>query len=670
MTDSQTRSGAELLATLVKWNEAYRNGQPLVTDAVYDAAEDALHARIAEHVDADGYDGNLLPWMTEFLNYTKSVGAAVPANTPWVKFKHTMPMGSLNKAQDMAQFESWLADCGSQVGRQTLFWSDKLDGISIGMYYEDGQLVRAITRGDGETGEDITRNVLKMKGVVPHIQGFWGFIRGEIVMLHTDWKAHFPEMTNPRNGAAGVAKREDGVGSEHLSVLQYTVIVDTFRDKSGAVLPTKEAEFDFLVEEGAFVPEHGTKTSLKGVATLYDEYISTKRDQRNYDLDGLVWEFNEYTHRDALGTRNHRPHGAVALKFPHDEKPTFLRDILWSVGNSGRVTPVAQFDEVELAGAKVKQASLHNLDKLLELTGGRWETSDGLAPGAQIRVSRRNDVIPYCEEVLSFGDPTQGVFLAPRRCPECGEKLHRPASLLNCTNVLGCPAHRRGAIKVWLNKTGVKHWGDSVVDALFQAGHVKDVSELYTVSESTIADTDMDGRKIGGNAKYMLEDLHAKKDLPLHVFVGSLNIPLCSRSTIRTLVENGFDTLDKLLQATETELAAIPKIGTTRAASLVSGLQARGHLIGDILANGVTIQPPATGIFKGMSFCLTGFRDADLVQAIEGQGGSVKSSVGKTLTALIAKDPKSTTGKAAQAIKHGVPVKSPDDVWAQLGGRP
>lgn len=668
MTDSQTRPGAELLATLVKWNEAYRNGQPLVTDAVYDATEDALHARIAEHVNAEGYDGNLLPWMTEFLNYTKSVGAAVPVNTPWVKFKHTMPMGSLNKAQDMTQFESWLADCGSQIGRQTLFWSDKLDGISIGLYYEDGQLVRAITRGDGETGEDITRNVLKMKGVVPHIQGFWGFIRGEIVMLHTDWKAHFPEMTNPRNGAAGVAKREDGVGSEHLAVLQYTVIVDTFRDKSGAVLPTKEAEFDFLVEEGAFVPEYGTKTSLKGVATLYDEYISAKRDQRNYDLDGLVWEFNEYTHRDALGTRNHRPHGAVALKFPHDEKPTFLRDILWSVGNSGRVTPIAQFDTVNLSGANVKQASLHNLaniDKLARAAG-----QSALFRDEQIVVSRRNDVIPYVERVIDDGRILAHAFESPVLCPACDEKLSMDGEFLVCTNVLGCPAHRKGAIKVWLSKTGVKHWGDSVVDALFQAGHVKDVSELYTVTESTISDTDMDGRKIGGNAKYMLEDLHAKKDLPLHVFVGSLNIPLCSRSTIRTLVENGFDTLDKLLQATEDELAAIPKIGTTRAASLVSGLQARGHLIGDILANGVTIQPPATGIFKGMSFCLTGFRDADLVQAIEGQGGSVKSSVGKTLTALIAKDPKSTTGKAAQAIKHGVPVKSPDDVWAQLGGRP
>ena len=671
MTDASSFDPSALLASLKVWNEAYRNGTPLVTDAVYDQSEAVLTELVRVHVDAPGHDGTLRPWMTEFLAFIKTVGAPVPANTPWTKARHTMPMGSLNKAKGMDPFSSWLTGCGAEVGRKTLFVSDKLDGISIGMYYVDGKLVQAITRGDGEEGEDITRNVVKMQGVVTRIPGFWGFIRGEITLLHTDWKAHFPEMDNPRNGAAGVAKRASGVGSEHLSVLQYRVILDAHRSTITPDLSTKYAEFTFLTKQGAYVPYHWTKTSLKGIETLYQRYIDVDRAARNYDLDGLVVEFDCAADRDALGTRNHRPRGAIAVKFPDETAETTLRDIRWQVGNSGRITPVALFDTVNLAGANISQASLHNLATIEKLLAPHSVNS--LYVGDGIVVSRRNDVIPYVEKVtasgLGSGQATHAL-VAPTHCPECANPLRMAGEFLVCPNTLGCPAQRKGAIKVWLNKIGAKHWGNAVIDALFDAGLIGDASDLYTLTEDTIAETEMGGRKIGGNAKHMLDDLHSRTELPLHVFVGSLNIPLCSRSTIRTLVENGYTSLDSLFAGTVDDFSAVPGVGPTRAAALVAGLQSQGNLIGDLIGNGVSIEAPKTGIFSGKSFCLSGFRDADLVTAIENQGGSVKSNVGKTLHALIAKDPSATTGKPAKARKYGVQVLAPADVWAQLGGRP
>lgn len=534
------------------------------------------------------------------------------------------------------------------------------------LYYMDGRLEQALTRGDGVEGEDITRNVLKMKGIVPFIKGFNGDIRGEIVLRKSDHQAHFPTYANPRNAASGIAKRLDGTGSEHLTVLHYRM-----HRKGGRAIPSKVAEFRILERLEAEVPSWGPFTSFEDLEEVYTRYVDGDRDALDYDIDGLVYEFSDPAHMDALGEKNHRPRGAVAHKFPHDKKVSVLRNIRWQVGNTGRLTPVAEFDSVNLAGANVVQASLHNISNIDKLASKAGQSS--LFEGDQIIVSRRNDVIPYLEEVLQtnvLADHEPMRFEPPTECPVCGTAAERDGEYLICPNEDACPAQVSGAIKKWVQKIGLKGVGKTLIDSLCEQGILSDASDLYTLDKGELAEIQMDGRRVGGTADTVVDELTSKMDLPLHIFVGALNIPLCSRSTCKTIVDSGFDTLAKMQKATFAEIASIPSMGSGRGRSFVEGLVSKLGLINRLLMVGITIKAPATGSMKGQSVCMTGFRDASMGEAIEDQGGTLKSGVSKTLTVLVAKDASSQSGKAKKARDYGVEVIGIDEMWDRLGGRP
>lgn len=658
------------LRNLREWREAYYNGQALVTDAIYDDVEDQVREAASELPDGD----KLKIEIEEFL---ARVGAPAPAPAAttgkqhWKKAKHRAPAGSLNKAvpnmdpkADMhTEISAWLSNCMSKLGVSAVsgVWSDKCDGISILLYYTDGKLEQALTRGDGTEGEDITRNVVKMKGVVPFIKGFTGDIRGEIVLRKTDWKAHFPTYANPRNAASGIAKRLDGTGSEHLTVLHYRM-----HRAGGKAIPNKAIEFKVLAKLGCAMPSWGTFASIDECIAVYQKYIDGAREALDYDIDGLVFEFSSPAHMDALGEKNHRPRGAIAYKFPHDQKVTTLRNVRWQVGNSGRLTPVAEFDAVRLAGAEVVQASLHNATNIAKLVAAVGQ--EYLFEGDQVVVSRRNDVIPYLEKVIdsNLGD-TPTAFHLPTNCPACSTQVKRDGEYIVCPNEDSCPAQVAGAIKRWVTKIGLKGVGGTLIDTLCDQGIIADAADLYTLDVGELSDVQMDGRRVGGTADIVVNELHSKKDLPLHVFVGSLNIHLCSRSTCKTIADAGYDTLDKMRAATFAQIASIPGMGRGRGQAFVDGLVAREALIDKLLSVGVTIKAPATGAMKGQFVCMTGFRDSDMADAIESQGGTVKSGVSKNLSILVARDPNSTSGKAKKARSYGIEIIGIDEMRDRLG---
>lgn len=366
----------ETLDRLQAANDAYRRGNlPIMSDSAYDALEDQLAEMVAA---ADPSD----PDVVAARAFLDSIGAP-PTDNGWAKVRHEVPMTSLNKAQDAADALAW----AETVGPGDYLASEKMDGISISLRYVDGVLVRAATRGDGETGEDITRNVGRMKGVIRAIKGFSGHVRGEIALRRSDHSAHFPDYANPRNAAAGVAKRLDGVGSEHLTVYAYQIS----RADGGASIRRKRDEFAVLERIGFHVPRWQVLPNIAEVIALRDGY---DRDSLDYDIDGLVVEVDDLNRAAALGELNHRPKGAVAYKFAHMAAETTLRDVVWQVGKSGRLTPVAVFDPVMLAGARVERASLATPDRVTKLR---------LSKGCRILVSRRNDVIPRVEANLDAG---------------------------------------------------------------------------------------------------------------------------------------------------------------------------------------------------------------------------------------------------------------------------
>jgi DNA ligase (NAD+) len=621
-----TTTIASLVERLTKARDAYYNGAPIMTDAAFDALEDELRRLDPKHA------------------FFKKVGA--PVGGAWPKAHHTIPMSSLNKAQDNSELKSWFASC---VPVADVVVMDKLDGLSIALRYENRKLVQALTRGDGTTGEDITRNVLLMQGVVktlPQSSAAVVHVRGEIICKKSDFKTHFPGESNPRNTASGTAKRQsDPAKCAHLTVVAYQLLLP------GSSLQ-KRVELSALVTMGFQVPRFAPVRGEAAVEALYQQYVRITRSALDYDIDGLVVEIDDAKRRDTLGELNSRPKGAVAYKFPHEAKPTILKNVRWQVGNSGRITPVAEFVSVNLAGANVVQASLHNISNIEAIC--RDQHVDRLHVGDKILVSRRNDVIPYVESLLVPN--RKGTALeVPTRCPECKALLQRDGEYLVCVNDDGCEAQRAGAIKRWVDKIGVLHVGDSLIEALVEAGKVKDIADLYTLDSVAVAAMTMGGRTVGGSGTKAIQNLRAKMTLPLHVIIGSIGIPNIGRSTAKAIVDAGLNSVDKMLKATHGDVAAIPGVGSSKAKDFVAGVQAKAKLLTKLFSVGVQVQKVG-GTLAGQSFCMTGFRDKDLEEAIEKQGGAIKSSVGKGLTYLIAFDPSSGSGKAEKAKQYGTKI--------------
>lgn len=637
-----------LLAQIEGANLAYRAGSPVMTDATYDALVDELEDMV---VGADASDPDVLAaWA-----WLATVGAAPDADSKWVKVRHAAPMTSLNKATTPQELADWHAGCGNRPG---LVVSVKCDGASVSLKYTNGSLVQALTRGDGDVGEDITRNVKRMKGVVLNINGFTGHLRGEIVLLHSDWKRHFPTKANPRNAAVGTAKREDGVGSEHLTVLHYQMIRD-----GGTPITRKSIEFRALEKVGCAVAHWEPVADFAGVVSVYDAYVKTKRAATDFDIDGLVIEFDDLTVMESLGDVNKRPRGAVAAKFPPDAKETILRNIEWSVGKSGRVTPVAEFDTVSLAGANVSNATLHNLSNIRTLCKPLGVTH--FCVGDTLVASRRGDVIPGIESLLKCNG---GVPLTPPdECPACKTTLVMDGEYLMCRGE-DCHAQVVGGISRWVRKIGVLGIGDSIIEALVEQAGVEDAADLYTLDPVKCESvTTSSGSRLGRTAHTLVAELRAKSEVPLHTFVGSLGIPLCARSMCKVIVDAGYDDLDKMAAASVTQLSVIPGMGSGKAEEFVRGFRSRRTLMDKLLDCGVTIKAKAVGAMSGLSVCFTGVRLPDMESEIEAAGGNIKGSVGKGLTFLVAKEKHSGSAKLQKAVSLGVQLVSVEEMWALLG---
>lgn len=629
--DPATRIAA-LGDLLKKYKDAYYNGQPLVSDAAFDQLEDELRALDPKH-----------PVLA-------SVGAPVPAKarpraagaavTEWEKAQHKIPMGSLNKAVNEAEFQAWVARCEEHAARDKLpnvqgdlFVTEKLDGISLEVIYEQGVLTEAITRGDGQIGERITANVARMKGVLPRLKEPLNIsVRGEIILKLTDMKRSFPNASNARNMASGTAKRFDGNGCEHLTVFFY--------DLEGEDAVDEVQKFARLKQLGFETPNL-YPTDSAGVLALYQQYAASKRAALDYDIDGLVIRCNPVRTQALLGELADRPRAAVALKFASQTKVTTLKRIVWDTGDSGRVTPIAEFDMVWIGGAHLERASLHNISNVKAL---------GISEGDEILVSRRNDVIPQVEEVVvKHGPPA----VIPTTCGVCQSKLVSEGEFISCRNT-ECRAIVEGRIKNWVEAQDVHDFGAHIIGELVRAKLAKEPSDLYKLKYQDVARLEHMGET---SAKKILANLHAKLPLNLPLFLASLGIEHFALLTAKLIVGHGFDTLDKLRAATEAQIAAIPGLGPSKARVVVAGLKARSAEIDRLLAVGVVpVAPSHGGPLAGLSFCFTGTLSKprkELEDLVEKHGGSLLSGVTKELKYLVMSDPNSGSSKAEKARKYG-----------------
>lgn len=629
---------AELAARIERLRASYYAGAPEVSDAAYDALEDELRA------------------LDPTSPLLAKVGAP-PVASEWEKARHEIPMGSLNKVVSPSELAAWAARCDELLAKEgagtitdDLFVAEKLDGLSIEVLYRDGRLVDAITRGDGDLGERITPNVKRMRGVPSRIRDTRPLsVRGEIILRLSDMKKHFPGVTSPRNAAAGTSRRLDGQGCEHLTVLFYDVA-------DHLDLATEREKFAYLRSLGFATPRtaHGT---LDDVVALYERYGESLRAALDYEIDGLVVYADSLNKAALLGEVNRRPRGAVAFKFASPAKVSRVVRITWDTGPSGRVTPVAIVEPVELAGAMVQRASLHNVANVRAL---------GIGVGDEVLVSRRNDVIPYVEEVVEKRGPAEE---PPAACSVCEKPLAIEGEYLMCRNE-ACKALVGGRIHNWIDAVGALEWGDKLVEQLVDAGLVREPADLYRLTVADIAKLERRGEKIAAKC---LDELRSRLPVSLPVFLAGLGIEGFALQTARLLVAAGYTSIDKLAAATEADLATIPGLGAVKAGLVVRGLRARAASIQALLDVGVVPVPPEqAGPLAGLSFCFTGASSrprAELVQLVEKNGGRVLTGVTKELSYLVIADPESTSTKAVRARRYGTKLITEEQLDALIAER-
>ncbi len=606
---------SELECLLIRASQAYYELNPIMSDQEFDARRSELQ--------------NLNPNST----FLKAVGSDVSSLTMWEKVEHSIPMGSLDKVNTVDEFRGWC----DKVGADKYLITHKIDGCSLEVVYKDGKLLRGVGRGDGLVGEDTTVNVLQIPGI-PHTIETLGdvCVRGEVVMFKDTFQREYAgEYANPRNTANGKLREKKGGGADcqNLNFLAYTIYVDG--NRSG----TEYESFGQLRDMGFEVPYYEVGDQFD-IARVFGA-LTTARDLIHYEVDGMVVRVNDISKQDSLGSKNMRPVGQIAWKFDSEKTSAKVVGVQWSVGPTGRQTPVALIEPTKIGGVTITNVNLHNLKMFKELK---------LFAGCEVLISRRNDVIPYVEQTISVDKPTtEEYFAIPECCPICTGMLSPIKDLLYCKND-NCSFKLSGVVKVWIKKLGILHWGDAVISKLTDPKDPQmfSIGDIYRLDPGKLA-TASSGPKMGLK---LYRSLHANKTMSLEMFMGSLNLPDLGLSTATDIVQAGYDSVEKFVNITYDNLVGISNVGDKTARKVLEALFLRKDEILD-LASVLVLKTPG-GELKGLSFCVTGTTKKPrktIHKDITDNGGIVKGSVGKDLYYLITnEDPETfTSGKMKKA---------------------
>ena len=615
---------AELQNLIRRYQKSYYNGEGEISDEAFDALWDELKS----------------------LNPSDPLLKKIGQDSGnFEKVRHIMPMGSQEKVANPEQFSAWAQkhDYGEYLVEY------KLDGASLELQYKKGNLVRAVTRGDGTIGDDITANAKKMKGVLLTLSGaedFTGAVRGEVIMTHGVHRAKYGDKANCRNAANGIMKRKDGTGSEDLEMIAY----DAWAAKGEAPFRDEEEKISWLSSCGFTVVSLAIcKTADEVVA--YRAGVMEKRKSLDYDIDGLVVKERTIRRDDAARAR---PERQIAFKFSLEEAVSVVRSVEWSK-NGGTYTPVAIFDPVELAGTTVQRASLANPDTMRAL---------GVAVGSSVVVVKRGEIIPKIESVVPNDNATTPVVF-PKTCETCGTSLVDEGSRLFCPNK-SCPKRVLHQLLKWVQIVDIRDLGEALVTALFNAGKLSSITDIYTLTVDELTPFFLNEESIAmekeslGAAK-VVASIGNRRRLSLSAFIAGFDIEGIGETMAEKLVASGFDTLEKLLRASEADIAGVYGFAEKTAKIAVEGLSENSNEMRSlVLSETIAIIEQKAGVFAGKSFCFTGelstMKRADAEALVKAGGGICKSSVTKDLSYLVTNDKESGSSKNAKAAKFGIPV--------------
>ena len=605
--NAKTRA-ADLRVQLEHANYRYHVlDDPEIPDAQYDALMRELEALEAAH-----------PELATADSPTRKVGAR--AQGGFAEVRHAIPMLSLSNAfeqagdtvrerfHEVAEFERRIEQTLDR--REPVFSVEpKLDGLAISLRYEDGVFVQGATRGDGETGEDVSANLRTVRAIPLRLRGQgWPRVlevRGEVIMLHKDFEA-FNErarnsgekpLANPRNGAAGSLRQHDPAvtARRKLSFFAYAVGV-----VEGISLPPTHSQTLKLLRDWGFPvsPEVSTAKGFDGLIT-YFQRIGAKRDQLPYDIDGVVYKLDDYAGQREMGFVSRAPRWAIAHKFPAQEQSTTVEAIEINIGRTGAATPIARLAPVQVGGVTVTNATLHNADQIARLD---------VRVGDTVIVRRAGDVIPEVVRVVpELRPPHTSPWNMPTHCPICDSALLREegAAAWRCSGGLICPAQRKEALIHFAARRAmdIEGIGERFVDALVDFGYVHTPADLYKLTlddflemkrraderDGSTPETVKAGKIATKWAENLIEAIEASKRTTLARFLYGLGIMHIGESTAKTLAA-WLGRLEIIRSMPEPVLLVLPDIGGEVASSIAGFFAQEGNqqVVDALLAAGIT----------------------------------------------------------------------------------
>lgn len=663
----------------------YEQDDPEIGDEQYDALFQELERLEAEHPELDLPDSP-----------TKRVGGATLDKL--VKVRHEQPMLSLANAHQPDEMQAWVDRMRSHLAREGIedpafrfVTEPKVDGLAMSLRYEDGLLVRAATRGDGEVGEDVTHNVRTIPSVPLAVDGAPAVleVRGEIYMALHDFErlnerraqAGLSTFMNPRNSAAGTIRQLDPklAKTRPLSFWAYGVgvVADAPAEEAAAAgvgadasrgtsigvahalgVDGHHATLGWLRERGFPVNEDvRVLDDIEAVVARCGEW-EQRRDRLSFEIDGVVIKVDDYELQRRLGSVGRDPRWAIAWKFPPRTAVTTLRDVVWSVGKFGDLHPYAVLEPVIVSGVTVSQATLHNEEDL--------ERKD-VRPGDRVIVLRAGDVIP---QVISPApheaerDDRAAPPRPPATCPACGTPTEKPEDSVftRCPNRGGCPGQQYQLLKHYVSRGAmdIDGLGEKQVHQLLEKGLVRNAADLYDLAVEQLVELEGYAEI---SATRVVDAIAASKQQPFGRVLFAIGLEEVGQVTGRNLAAR-FRTIDALRAATPEELAATPGVGE-KMAEIIAGRLADPavvELVDRLRAAGVQMEqegaPPGEGLLDGLTVVLTGtlptLTREQATERLTAAGARVTSSVSKKTSAVVAGE--SAGSKLEKAERLGVPV--------------
>lgn len=655
----------------------YVKARPEISDEAFDALFDELVTLEEAYPDLSWNDSP-----------TKRVGSDLEHDLP--EAEHTIPVLSLDKGYSIGELQNWLNRSVKTLERPvSVVLEEKYDGASIVLYYKGGFLERAVTRGNGRVGNDITENVKTIKSVPLQLQEPVDVtVRGEIVLPKLEFADYNSSMgdiyANPRNLAAGVLRsvKSSTVARVPLDIFIYEgFFPEPPQTHTEVLLRLISLGFKINPSVGCFsaspqvLEQKRLIADAAGVSWQFGSLddlaaaVAEKNRLRSglpYEIDGLVLKIDELEARNELGYTAHHPRWAIAYKFQAPGAVTRLQGITLQIGRNGRATPVAELDPVQIAGSTVARATLHNQDyiDLMEL-----------AVGDTVAVSKRGDVIPAVEKVIEKNDSGNTVWHMPDFCPFCGFRLQKEGAHHFCSNRT-CPGRTLNRLIHFTGKTGldIDGLGSRTVQLLFERGWVKNPADFFSFDYQSLVLEDGFGEK---KIAALRQGLEAAKQRPFVRVLTALGLEAVGQRVAALLVENGFDSMAELLQTAQKgdweALAAVNGIGEVKAKTLIRELLEPENIeiISRLTDAGLKMRAehlPAEqktdGSMSGQRWCVTGsfakFQPRELaMDEVRRRGGAVVSGVSGKTTHLLAGE--KAGSKLEKAVQLGITVYNEAD---------